>query len=362
MGKAARKMKKKQEQAERAEMRQENAHWEAVLADQMAAGEYTAAIETLAKLIQGNGFKPEFMYDAAYAYFMVGDYERAGEWINNTLSCAPGHISVRILLARLLMMQERSDDGLAVLEFVLEKSGDSLTAAQRKEIEEVLTFGGDVDREKARRDYPRIAAFLKWEAPPAGTKDVSQILASLRQKVAAAGAAAGEAVEEAAAAVKPMAKAGVAAAEEAVAAAKPVLEAGAAAVAKKPADILASLKERLAAVREGKAEDVSEPAGTPPLSDVSAAEKTKQEVLQTALPAVQKAERLNAFAAGYYAKGDLAAAEFLLQAALELDAADAILRNMALTQQEAGRGEEAIQTASRMKMADFSLLRLLRQR
>lgn len=357
MGKAARKMKKKQEQAERAEMRQENAHWEAVLADQMAAGEYTAAIETLAKLIHGNDVKPEFMYDAAYAYFMVGDYERAGAWINNTLSFAPGHISVRILLARLLMIQGRSDDGLAVLEFVLEKSGDSLTAAQRKEIEEALAFGGDVDREKARRDYPRIAAFLKWEAPPAGTKDVSQILASLRQKVAAAG----EAVEEAAAAVKPMAKAGVMAAGEAVAAAKPVLEAGAAAVAKKPADILASLKERLAAVREGKAEDASEPAETPPLSDVSAAEKTKQDVLQTALPAVQKAERLNAFAAGYYAKGDLAAAEFLLQAALELDAADAILRNMALVQQESGRRKEAIQTASQMKMADFTLLRLLRQ-
>ena len=357
MGKAARKMKKKQEQAERAEMRQENAHWEAVLADQMAAGEYTAAIETLAKLIQGNDVKPEFMYDAAYAYFMVGDYERAGAWINNTLSFAPGHISVRILLARLLMMQGRSDDGVAVLEFVLEKSGDSLTAAQRKEIEEALVFGGDVDREKVRRDYPRIAAFLKWEAPPAGTKDVSQILASLRQKVAVAG----EAVEEAAAAVKPMAKAGVMAAGEAVAAAKPVLEAGAAAVAKKPADILASLKERLAAVREGKAEDAPEPAETPPLSDVSAAEKTKQDVLQTALPAVQKAERLNAFAAGYYAKGDLAAAEFLLQAALELDAADAILRNMALVQQESGRRKEAIQTASQMKMADFTLLRLLRQ-
>ena len=92
----------------------------------------------------------------------------------------------------------------------------------------------------------------------------------------------------------------------------PVLEAGAAAVAKKPADILASLKERLAAVREDKAEDASEPAETPPLSDVSAAEKTKQDVLQTALPAVQKAERLNAFAAGYYAKGDLAACFLLL--------------------------------------------------
>ncbi|MGP1471063.1 MAG: tetratricopeptide repeat protein [Schwartzia sp. (in: firmicutes)] len=394
MGKAARKMKKKQMQAEETAVRQENAHWEALLAEQMAAGEYTTAIDTLAKLIQGNDIQPEFMYDAAYAYFMVGDYERAGQWINNTLSYAPDHLSIRILLARLLMIEEREDDGLAVLEFVLDKGGDSLTAAQRKEIGETLTFLGDDARAKLRDEYPHVAAFLRWDASASETRDVSQILANLREKVAAVGAAAGEAVEEAAAAVKPMAEAGMAAAEEAVAAAKPTFEAGAAAVAKKPAEILASLKERLAAVRQGKkaptaVEDGGEPrttaeeahgTGETPscresaapheetaqktvqvLSDTSAAEQKKQDVLEKALPAVQKAELLTAFAAGYYAQGALSAAELLLQAALDLDAADGILRNMALVQQDLGRREEALQTAARMKLADFALLRLLRQ-
>ncbi|MGP1366536.1 MAG: tetratricopeptide repeat protein [Schwartzia sp. (in: firmicutes)] len=394
MGKAARKMKKKQMQAEETAVRQENAHWEALLAEQMAAGEYTTAIDTLAKLIQGNDIQPEFMYDAAYAYFMVGDYERAGQWINNTLSYAPDHLSVRILLARLLMIEEREDDGLAVLEFVLDKGGDSLTAAQRKEIGETLTFLGDDARAKLRDAYPHVAAFLRWDAPASETRDVSQILANLREKVAAVGAAAGEAVEEAAAAVKPMAEAGMAAAEEAVAAAKPTFEAGAAAVAKKPAEILASLKERLAAVRQGKkaptaVEDGGEPRTTAEeahgtgempscresaapheetaqktvqvLSDTSAAEQKKQDVLEKALPAVQKAELLTAFAAGYYAQGALSAAELLLQAALDLDAADGILRNMALVQQDLGRREEALQTAARMKLADFALLRLLQQ-
>ena len=245
MGKAARKMKKKQMQEEETAVRQENAHWEALLAEQMAAGEYTAAIDTLAKLIQGNDIQPEFMYDAAYAYFMVGDYERAGQWINNTLSYAPDHLSVRILLARLLMIEEREDDGLAVLEFVLDKGGDSLTAAQRKEIGETLTFLGDDARAKLRDAYPHVAAFLHWDAPSSETRDVSQILANLREKVAAVGAAAGEAVEEAAAAVKPMAEAGMAATrdavEEAAAVAKPVIEESTAAVTKKPAEILASL-------------------------------------------------------------------------------------------------------------------------
>ena len=97
------------------------------------------------------------------------------------------------------------------------------------------------------------------------------------------------------------------------------------------------------------------------LSDTSAAEQRKRDVLEKALPAVQKAELLTAFAAGYYAQGALSAAELLLQAALDLDAADGILRNMALVQQDLGRREAALQTAARMKMADFTLLRLLRQ-
>ena len=389
MGKAARKMKKKQVQAETAQSRQANARWETFLAEQMKAGKYAEAIETLAELVKGDDIKPEFMYDAAYAYFMVGDYERAGQWINHTLSYAPGHIPVRILLARLLILQERQDDGLAVFDFVLDKGADTLTEAQRDEIEEIVEFYGRSEGEKIRRSYPHIAALLKLEVPPAGTKDVSQILDSLRQKVAAAGAAAGEAVEEAAAAVKPMAEAGVAAAGEAVAAAKPVLEAKAAAAAKKPADILASLKQRFAAVSQEKAEGASGTAkasggsrgasqGVQPTTEgtvlssarpqpaaaaanVSAAEKTKQDVLKKALPAIQKAEILTSFAGGYYYQGDLASAELLLQAALELDASDGVLRNMALVQQDAGRREEALQTAARMKLADFTLLRLLRQ-
>ena len=84
-------------------------------------------------------------------------------------------------------------------------------------------------------------------------------------------------------------------------------------------------------------------------------------MLKKALPAVQKAEILTSFAGGYYYQGDLASAELLLQTALELDASDGVLRNMALVQQDAGRREEALQTAARMKLADFTLLRLLRQ-
>lgn len=389
MGKAARRMKKKEEQAKAAETRQENARWEEKLKKQMAAGQYAEAIETLAELVKGNDIKPEFMYDAAYAYFMVGDYERAGQWINNTLTYEPGNIPVRILLARLLILQEREDDGLAIFDFVLDKGLASLTEEQKDEIEEIVEFYGRSEREKVQRNYPHIAAFLKLEAAAPGTRDVGSILASLKAKVAAAGEAAGNAVEEATAAVKPALAAGAAKAGEAAAAIKPEIEARAEAAAKKPAEILASLKKRIAEVSgERKSAEPSASASpsekfealpapmassaasattataaakAPAPPSVAAAELVKENIRRKNLPAADQAELLNSFAGGYYYQGDLAAAETLLTAAIELgDPADGTLRNMALVQMEMGKREEALRIASRMKLADFPLLRLLR--
>ena len=387
MGKAARRMKKKEEQTKAAETRQENARWEEKLKKQMAAGQYAEAIETLAELVKGNDIKPEFMYDAAYAYFMVGDYERAGQWINNTLTYEPGNIPVRILLARLLILQEREDDGLAIFDFVLDKGLASLTEEQKDEIEEIVEFYGRSEREKVQRNYPHIAAFLKLEAAAPGTRDVGSILASLKAKVAAAGEAAGNAVEEATAAVKPALAAGAAKAGEAAAAIKPEIEARAGAAAKKPAEILASLKKRIAEVSGEKkaAEPSASPAEkfeappapaassaasattatavakAPAPPSVAAAELVKENIRRKNLPAADQAELLNSFAGGYYYQGDLAAAETLLTAAIELgDPADGTLRNMALVQMEMGKREETLRIASRMKLADFPLLRLLR--
>ena len=387
MGKAARKIKKKEEQAKAAGVRQENARWEEKLKKQMAAGQYAEAIETLAELVKGNDIKPEFMYDAAYAYFMVGDYERAGQWINNTLTYEPGNIPVRILLARLLILQEREDDGLAIFDFVLDKGLASLTEEQKDEIEEIVEFYGRSEREKVQRNYPHIAAFLKLEAAAPGTRDVGSILASLKAKVAAAGEAAGNAVEEATAAVKPALAAGAAKAGEAAAAIKPEIEARAGAAAKKPAEILASLKKRIAEVSGEKkaAEPSASPAEkfeappapaarsaasattaaaaakAPAPPSVAAAELVKENIRRKNLPAADQAELLNSFAGGYYYQGDLTAAEVLLTAAIELgEPADGTLRNMALVQMEMGKREEALRTASRMKLADFPLLRLLR--
>ena len=94
---------------------------------------------------------------------------------------------------------------------------------------------------------------------------------------------------------------------------------------------------------------------------MAAAELVKENIRRKNLPAADQAELLNSFAGGYYYQGDLAAAETLLTAAIELgDPADGTLRNMALVQMEMGKREEALRIASRMKLADFPLLRLLR--
>mgnify|MGYP000936789439 FL=1 len=102
-------------------------------------------------------------------------------------------------------------------------------------------------------------------------------------------------------------------------------------------------------------------AKAPAPPSVAAAELVKENIRRKNLPAADQAELLNSFAGGYYYQGDLTAAEVLLTAAIELgEPADGTLRNMALVQMEMGKREEALRTASRMKLADFPLLRLLR--
>ncbi len=359
MGKANRRFKKKQERMEVMARQEENSLWETTLQEQMEEGRYDKAIETLAELVKGNDLQPKFMYDAAYCYFMTGDYERAASWINNTLSFEPNHIDARILLARLLILEERVDDGLAVFDFVLDKWQDSLTEEKAEEIEDIVEFYGRNDRGRILRDYPHIADFLALEeveetgaAESEGAKD---LLAKLKQRVASAS----EPVKEASAAV----------AEKAAEKAEEVK--------KKPAELLKALKQKLAgangavavasAVTDKVNLTVSELAGDQSAEAKSAkeaiisAEKTRQEVLSREIFASEKAVVLNSFAAAYYYQRQPEAALLLLKEALRMEApSDELLRNLVLVELDLGNRETAMQCAARMRVADFSLLRLFR--
>ena len=131
--------------------------------------EYNLVLEALAELIKNEVYNAEAMYAGAYSYFMLGDYERAVYWIDNTLSYEPKHLQARVLLARLCLLEDRVDDAMALYEYVLEHGGDAL---EESIVEEIVSVGEGYAGQKAGRidvAYPEIAKLI-------GCVDKSDIL------------------------------------------------------------------------------------------------------------------------------------------------------------------------------------------
>ena len=80
------------------------------LAVRMQAEKYGAALGVVAAMIQQGIQDADAFYDAAYSYFMTRDYERAIEWLDNTLRLAPTHVKARILLALALLKTNDHDE------------------------------------------------------------------------------------------------------------------------------------------------------------------------------------------------------------------------------------------------------------
>ncbi|TYZ24156.1 alpha-1,2-fucosyltransferase [Selenomonas ruminis] len=130
------------------------------LKNEIAAKHYADSLEVLAQLIGEGCRDAEIMYWGAVAYFYLGDYTRAASWIENTLTFAPGHIEVRLLLARLCMIQDRFDDAEAILDSLNEMQ--NLTEAQRQEYEQVAELYKEL--------LPVQAANNNWEFVTSGEK------------------------------------------------------------------------------------------------------------------------------------------------------------------------------------------------
>ena len=118
---------------------------------------------------------------------MSGDYERAAQWVDNTLRLAPAHVRARILLARLCLLEERTTDALAIFEFVLKNYEAALSAEEREELSEVLDYYGTTKEEELRANYPAIARFLALDgaAEPQAQPLTFQPLAPQVQRVEA---------------------------------------------------------------------------------------------------------------------------------------------------------------------------------
>ena len=128
---------------------------------------YAEAINAFADVL-AQGEPPKECYaDVARAYFELGDYKRAADWVSNALSVDPGNVDVRILLARICQRERRTDDALKLYENILAVHAAALTAAQRAEIEQRAGLDARLAQDKTRMAYPHLAALLGLAAAPA---------------------------------------------------------------------------------------------------------------------------------------------------------------------------------------------------
>ena len=128
---------------------------------------YAEAINAFADaLVQGE--PPKDCYaDVARAYFELGDYKRAADWVSNALSVDPGNVDMRILLARICQRERRTDDALKLYENILAAHAAALTATQRAEIEQRAGLDARLAQDKTRTAYPHLAALLGLAPAPA---------------------------------------------------------------------------------------------------------------------------------------------------------------------------------------------------
>lgn len=158
MGKNSKKVnKKKNQQIVKAENKQLMALKEK-LTSQIGTMSYATALDTLAELIDKKCYEPEVIYQGAQLYFLMGDYERAASWVNNTLHYAPQHLEARLLLAKICLLEDRTDDAMLLYTFILEHYSSVLTAKQQEDIKEGADYTWRTDRDWLSENYPLVAA------------------------------------------------------------------------------------------------------------------------------------------------------------------------------------------------------------
>ena len=372
MGKASRKMKKKQQQGMEAGLQAEVKETEQKLFRQIEEESYAQALDTLVDLVQKKSVSPQAMYAGAYAYFMMGDYDRSAKWIDNTLRYAPNHVAARILLARLCILQEKVDAGLAIFDLLTDKFLAGLSDDERDEIETIAGFYGRNEAEKVKREYPHLAAFLHVgeDDEDVGTADMAEPVQGLKLPSFAedkqAELQAASTVDE---------KQQTQKTETGKSALEVLRNLKAKIDARMHGENAASVQSSAAAeasvattdlrmgtetADNGVRESASESSAVPSVSG-EAREKLK-EICEGKHPIAEKMRLLNSFAGGYYAQGNMQDAELFLTEALKFDETDEhLLRNLAVLLAEKGDKDKAFQVAARMQQTDFLLLNTIRE-
>lgn len=124
---------------------------------QMNDMSYADALSTMSELIAKKCYEPDVIYQGAKAYFLIGDYNRAADWVNNTLHYDSQHIDARLLLAKICLLEDRTDDAMALYTYVLQNYPQKLTNEQREEIKEGAYYTWRTDGDWLSDQYPLVA-------------------------------------------------------------------------------------------------------------------------------------------------------------------------------------------------------------
>lgn len=272
--------------------------------------QYADYINRLAEIVQEGHYDEDALYRGAYSYFMLGDYLRAANMVNDVLTVSPMHLEARILLARICLLDDRTDDGLAIFDFILEHFKEQLTEAQTDDLKDVLDYYANTETENIRKNFPHVVRFLQ---------------------------AAGLMPEIAAAEVQDAPQAETAAIE------------------------CAPVPETVEAV-EAEAEEPSLDSAAASESPAPDAAAEIAQVMAQQISLADKVRLLNAFAAAHFMAGaaEYAAAQAELEQALHLDTASAeTLRNLAVLAKCQGETDKAWNFAAKLPTSDFLLMAFL---
>ena len=172
MGKRSRKIKRSQQSQKDNEIRQETKIMKVEITELLAKEKYVEVIEELAKMIQAKCYDADTMYAGAFSYFMLGDYQRASAWVNNTLTYDAKNVNARVLLARLCFLENRVTDGLAICNFIMQYYSNNLNDEQQHDLEDLVSMYIDDDGVD-KTIYPYLLTMINDDATVDTTEEAA---------------------------------------------------------------------------------------------------------------------------------------------------------------------------------------------
>lgn len=373
------------------------------------SGKYADAVDLIAELVTDKVIDADLCCQLATCYFMTGDFDRAGTWIENTFHYDSAHLGSRMLLGRLCLMENKIEDAFKIFEYILEHYSGVLTEDDRITIEDSLFAYYRLEEDNIRANYPRLAKFMDIspaeepaeEAPaPKNTQDDTNAAAEPEKSAEAEESkpkitvmSLDDIKKNISTAVSDSAKVIKDSLSDAVTLGKETAREKAGEVKESVREKVAEVKEQVSSIDSSSIKDTlaqlkarinaaakpaegSAPAAAPsPAADVSAAagspetpaepvyapdEETPATITGRNIALTAKLRLLNFFAGGHYVDGNNEKALDFLTAALAIDENDeATVKNLAIVKAARGDRDGALQLAAQLPTADLALLYII---